>query len=387
MEGIPVCTLSHPIIQKRDDSGGIIGKGLEFVEGRQGAACLVVEERGVVPACGKVARTAFGISLGIPPGETVDLRMLLQGSDEVGGVLALAFVGIGIGLGVVVGRAAHLPFRGIACLHELYLLIGEVLFQLRQTTVEIRERAFVIGIVRDADDVVVDLILLDVTEEGDIERGIVGALLGVEDNPSLGTHLTTGLACSLQHLGEVDPMLVGIVLPVCGGFKMTAPFFPIFILAVLGESPQHAETDFVARLDKVGYSTGSHERFECFLGVVINRLIGCPAPYFPGIGDDLFSRVCPCVAIVDVEQEQKSSILDTLAKCLHIFEILTDVFVLIVRGIDKESHAHRVPALLLQEVEHICDGRPVLIEIGSVLLFIFQQDGDVASDVFLRYAK
>ena len=55
----------------------LVGKGLELIEGRQGTTRLVVEERGVVPACGKVARAAFGIGLGIPPGETVNLRMLL----------------------------------------------------------------------------------------------------------------------------------------------------------------------------------------------------------------------------------------------------------------------------------------------------------------------
>ena len=83
------------------------------------------------------------------------------------------------------------------------------------------------------------------------------------------------------------------------------------------------------------------------------------------------SGVCPRVAIVEIKHEQEAGVLDALAKGLHIFEILTDVFVLIVRGIDEESHAHRVPSLLFQKVEHICDSSPVLVEISGVLLFIF----------------
>ena len=95
------------------------------------------------------------------------------------------------------------------------------------------------------------------------------------------------------------------------------------------------------------------------------------------------SGVCPRVAIVEIEHEQEAGVLDALAKGLHILQILHHTLVRIVRGIDEESHAHRVPALLFQEVEHICDSSPVLIEIGGVLLFILQQHGDIASDVAL----
>ena len=84
------------------------------------------------------------------------------------------------------------------------------------------------------------------------------------------------------------------------------------------------------------------------------------------------SGVCPRVAVVEVKHEQEAGVLDALAKGLHIFEILHHALVRIVRGIDEESHAHRVPALLFQEVEHICDGHTVLVEISGVLLFIFQ---------------
>ena len=87
---------------------------------------------------------------------------------------------------------------------------------------------------------------------------------------------------------------------------------------------------------------------------------------------------------MEVKHKQETSILDTLTKSLHIFEILTDILILIVRGIDEKSHAHCVPTLLFQEIEHICDGRPILVEIGGILLLIFQQDGDVASNVSLR---
>ena len=155
---------------------------------------------------------------------------------------------------------------------------------------------------------------------------------------------------------------------------MASVFDPVLVFAVCDESPQHAETDLVARLNEVGRGSGSHQRFEAFLGVFVDRLIGRPAPNLPGVGNCLLSGVCPRVAVVEVEHEQEACVLDALAELLDILQILHHTLVRIVRGIDEESHAHRVPALLFQEFEHVCDGCPILVEILSVLLFKLRQD-------------
>ena len=95
------------------------------------------------------------------------------------------------------------------------------------------------------------------------------------------------------------------------------------------------------------------------------------------------SGVCPRVAIMEVKHKKEACVLNALAELLDILQILHHTLVRIVRGIDEESHAHRVPSLLFQEVEHICDGSAVLVEIGGVLLFKLRQHGDVSADVAL----
>ena len=111
--------------------------------------------------------------------------MFLKHSNEIGCVFTLSFGTVRIGLRVV--EITHRPLRRIACLHELYLFVREVLFQLRQSSIKVGKYTFVIWIIRGVYDVVVDLILLDALEESYIERSIIGALLRMDDDFRLGT--------------------------------------------------------------------------------------------------------------------------------------------------------------------------------------------------------
>ena len=99
--------------------------------------------------------------------------MALEYRDQVFGIGPLSLVGIGVGLRIVVGRALYLPLRGIACLYELNLFVGEVLLKCRESFVEVGEGTLEVGIVRGADDVVVDLVLLQTIEKATSSVGLL----------------------------------------------------------------------------------------------------------------------------------------------------------------------------------------------------------------------
>ena len=86
----------------------------------------------------------------------------------------------------------------------------------------------------------------------------------------------------------------------------------------------------------------------------------------------LLGGICPGVAIVEVEHQEKSGILDALAELLDEFKILADVFVGIFRGIYEESYANRVPTLFFNESQHVGDSLAILVEEGGFLGFVFR---------------
>ena len=77
----------------------------------------------------------------------------------------------------------------------------------------------------------------------------------------------------------------------------------------------------------------------------------------PAAGRAVFARVGPRVAVVEVEQKRQPGILDSLAECLDVFQVLANAFFLMLgtglRRIDKQADTHGIPSLLLEVLNHV----------------------------------
>ena len=49
----------------------------------------------------------------------------------------------------------------------------------------------------------------------------------------------------------------------------------------------------------------------------------------------------------------------------------------------EEAHAHRIPALLFHEAEHVVDAVALEVEVGGTLCFVLQEHGEVAACISL----
>ena len=126
-----------------------------------------------------------------------------------------------------------------------------------------------VGIVAEADDVVVDGVALHlVVEVGKgriagiifLEGGVGRDAFGVQNDFGSEAHFPAG-GCSPAKQGSET-------IPVGGRGGGIA------ILGIAGiSSPVHAITDFVARLYEVGGGPGLGQCGECVLGVVVNRVL------------------------------------------------------------------------------------------------------------------
>ena len=144
----------------------------------------------------------------------------------------------------------------------------------------------------------------------------------MQDNLGVGTHLATGLASLFQQIEEARPVgstavgvaTVGVVAAYIG----------------LG-APQHAVRYLVACLNHVRLGTSILQLLQTVLRVLID-LVGKVSivQTFPAIGCPLLARIGPCVAIMEVEQEFQSCILDALAKCLDVGQVLAHSFVIVL---------------------------------------------------------
>ena len=130
MEVIPVGTLSHPIIQKRDDGGGVIGEGLEFVKGRQGTMGIVIPQATIQPAVKDGLIGAIAVLLREPPIEAIHIGMVLQLGDKVTNEGQLSFWSVWPGgERVPVKACRRFPLIIIGRLNNLHRLLWIVLCQ------------------------------------------------------------------------------------------------------------------------------------------------------------------------------------------------------------------------------------------------------------------
>ena len=81
------------------DGRGIADKVFQLTQRAVGPACLVVEERAVVPArChGVLPVYAVFVGFGPPPEESRHVGVPVERGDEVVGEVLLSLIGIGIG--------------------------------------------------------------------------------------------------------------------------------------------------------------------------------------------------------------------------------------------------------------------------------------------------
>ena len=71
----------------------------------------------------------------------------------------------------------------------------------------------------------------------------------------------------------------------------------------------------------------------------------------------LLGRIGPGVAVVEVEHQQQSCILDAFAQCFHIVDVLAYALVVVIGRIDKQSNADGIPTLFFyigQQVVNLC---------------------------------
>ena len=175
-------------------------------------------------------------------------------------------------------------------------------------------------------------------------------------------------------------MFIGISLPVGSGLQMPPQLIPILIFSIQHKAPQHAETDFVARLNQIRRSPCRHQFLQTFLRILPDGLRRIPTIDIPGRWNRLLTRIGPSVTIMEVEHEVEPGILDALTQFLHICQILADGLILPCR-IHEESNANGIPSLLFHENEHVGNGFPIFIEIRGTLFLIFGQQGEVAPHV------
>ena len=87
--------------------------------------------------------------------------------------------------------------------------------------------------------------------------------------------------------------------------------------------------------------------------------------------------VCPSVTVVEVKQELQASLFDTLTELLYIFQILAHSLSFCLfwrfRGVDKQTDAHGIHALLLEKCQNVGNRFAIFIHILSTVLFVCWQ--------------
>ena len=309
------------------------------------------------------------VGFGPPPEESLHGLVFLECAHEVGHEVGLSVFRIGIGGGIVESGAGHGPLVAVACFHNHDGFALLLALQVGEHGVEGVQVVVVGGVVAQSDDVIVDVVVLHLTVE---TRGIAAlAQFGVDDNPGIGAFLAASLRGTLEIAGKDLPG--SSVLSAAGRPDMTC-------------GPQHTIGNLIAYLDEVGSGSGCLHLFQALGGIVVEDggQFAC-ALAFPTVGQGLFAGVGPGVGIMEVEHQQESCLLDLLAQCLHIVEALHHTaFLVAVRGLGRvyeQAHAAAVPALALEEVEHVGDGLAVKVEILCTLGLIVGQERDIASEI------
>ena len=233
----------------------------------------------------------------------------------------------------------------------------------------------VVGVVAQTDDVIIHVSRLHTVEEICHDCRFGGALI-MQDDLCLRTFLTTSLACLFQQIDETVPVSLGR-----GGVAAV-------VLVVLGLcfcSPQHSVRDFIPRLNHVGSGSCSLHLLQTVLGVFVDFLVEflvrerLPRSWCPLLGG-----ISPGVAVVEVEHQLHTRLLDALTKLLHEVQILAHRLVVVVRRINEQSYPHGVQSFLAEEGEHIAYCLTVCIPIHHSRFLIFRQQGNISSHILLR---
>ena len=82
---------------------------------------------------------------------------------------------------------------------------------------------------------------------------------------------------------------------------------------------------------------------------------------------------------MEIEQQGKSRILDTLAQGLRVIQVLTYRLVAVSRGVYKQADAHGIQPLLLEKGNDIIHALSVLVSVDHSCLLVLGQHGDVTA--------
>ena len=291
----------------------------------------------------------------------------VQAVDEVGSQLGLAGLGVGVGGREVVLRAAQGPGIGVAQLGEHDGLGRETALERVELLAQGRDGAVIGRVVAEPYDVVVDTSGLGLAVE---VGGVVHlAQLGVDDDLGLRAHLAHGAAACLEIACQVVPRPAVDALA-------RGPAVP--------RGPQHAIGDLVAHLHIVGSGAGSRQGLQRGHGVGIYRVgnLCGRADAAPAAGHGLLARVGPGVAVVEVEHQLHAGFLDAPPQCFNIGQVLHHALLPVgcrgLRRVDKEAHAHGVPACALVVGYHVAHQPGAAVVLGPGCL-VAGQHRDVAA--------
>ena len=347
--------------------GSIVGpEGFELLQGRQGAVRGVVPQATVEPGVDDDGRSvprraAVAVLLGEPPVEARHIVVFLELGYEVLGELLLSGHRARPGAARVIGHARRGPVViVVGCLDDLHLLGGERRGKCRERAAQRGERCVPDGVVAEADDVVVERgeLLVEILRVVGLSR-----TLGVDHDLGGRATLAHGAAALAEHALEARPVV-------------TAGSVGVHLHA------DDAVRDLVAHLHVVGRSASALQVVEAILRIIIHAcgfLLGCLA-VAPGGRQLLVDGIGPGVAVVEVEQELHTGVLDAMAECGDVVEVLDDALLVGVGRIGEEAHADGVPSAVVAQVgQHIVDLCAFGGVIGGIVLFVAGQERDVAA--------
>ena len=161
--------------------------------------------------------------------------------------------------------------------------------------------------------------------------------------------------------------------------RIQVDYVPALVLG--GEVvPQHTVTDLVAYLHIVWRGSGRHQGIYalCSIGthLVCQGIGGGILVHVPGLRYPLLGRVCPCVAVEYVQQEQHSGLLYASAQLLHILQVLARTGVAVLCRVNHQPYTCRGPTcLIVQECYQVGDNIAIGIQplVSGLLVCRYQR--------------
>ena len=149
--------------------------------------------------------------------------------------------------------------------------------------------------------------------------------------------------------------------------------------------PQHSRCYLVAWLYEVRCGTSLFQCCQTLLGVFVYlHLQLVYRQSFPRLWQSVFSRVCPCVRVVEVEHESLSVVLYPLSQFSHVVQRLVASGSVVRHSavrIYEETYALSVPSVVAEELQHVALLHSALVLISYIILFIYWQHRDVAAKI------